>query len=56
MMLIQATIDVARSPREVFDFLPDQANRGKIDDALVDFSPQPTWRSLELSKLRRPAA
>jgi hypothetical protein len=39
-MIVQTSLDVARQPDEVFDFLADQANWARLDPALVDVSPR----------------
>jgi hypothetical protein len=39
-MNIQTSVDIARSPGEVFAFMVDQANWAAMDPALVDLSPR----------------
>jgi hypothetical protein len=37
---LEGRAEIARSPREVFDFLTDVANWSRLDEALVDLSPK----------------
>lgn len=53
-MIVQTSLDIARQPQEVFDFLADQANWAALDAALVDVSPRgPIGPGLSGTMIRR---